>query len=157
VLVVSSRGGVFVTEGLWGPLVDRWGNWGRWVQYHHVVTLGRRGELTSEERARQYREVERFAAKREQWRQETREYYLRNRTPQELYNFVWDELEDGEGFMLEALQAKARARGLQANASTWRRDRTSARMRGRSTILENAVAAAGRQRDRDASVAYGLR
>jgi hypothetical protein len=100
-LVVSSKGGVFVTGDMWGAA--------RWVQYHHVVALGQREELTEKERARQRREVERFQAKRKQWRQKAGE----------LYNFVWDELEDGEGCMLETLQTKARARGLRASAKTW--------------------------------------
>lgn|SRR5262245_43230081 len=113
VLIVSSRGGVFVAGG--------WGNLARWVQYHHVVALGRREELSETEHARQQREVERYQSVREQGRQKARKQYLRNRTPQELYDFVWDELEDGEGCELETLQAKARARGLQADAVTWRR------------------------------------
>ena len=111
VLIVSSRGGIYVVTG------ER----GRWARYHHVVALGVREGLTEEEHARQLYEVDRFTARREWGRQKAREHYLRNRTPQELYNFVWDELEDGEGCELEALQAKAKARGLQADATTWRR------------------------------------
>ncbi len=116
VLVVSSRGGVYITGGQ-----NCWGERARWVQYHHVVALGEHEELTEKERAIQFWELERFQAYRERTRQKASKYYLRNRTPQELYNFLWNELEDGEGCALEALQAKARARGLQADAATWQR------------------------------------
>jgi hypothetical protein len=110
VLIVSSKGGVFVTRSIWEA-------GGRWVQFHHVVALGQREELTEKERANQIYEVERFQARRERLRQKT----LRKRTPQALYAFVWDELEGGEGRSLEVLQAKAGTRGLQADTTTWDR------------------------------------
>ena len=115
VLVVSSKGGVYVRE----PSAH-----GRWVQYHHVVALARHEELTETERAHQRYEVERFQANRERLRQKERQWwlrYVRQLRPQKLYQFVWDELEDGEARALEALQATANARGLQADATTWRR------------------------------------
>ena len=57
------------------------------MQFHHVVALGQREELTAKERESQRYEVERFQAKRERLRQETRKSCLRNRTPQALYDF----------------------------------------------------------------------
>ena len=110
VLIVSSKGGVYVTES---SLVAG----GRWVQFHHVVALGQREGLTEGERTSQRYEVERFQARRERLRQKA----LRKLRPQALYAFVWDELEGSEGCSLEALQAKAGVRSLQADATTWRR------------------------------------
>ena len=139
VLVVSSRGGVFVTGGSWA---NQWGDLGRWTQYHHVVALGRREELTETERARQRREVERYQLVREQSRQKARKNYLRNRIPQELYNFVWDELEDAEGRALEALQAKARAR-LTGRCRDVAADWPSAWLQRKSSVLEDAATESG--------------
>lgn len=113
VLVVSSKGGIFVVGNFRGT--------GGWAKFHHVVATGRRSGLTEQERAVQHREVERFQSYREELRRKTREGYLRKRAPQALYDFVWDELENSEGCALEVLQAKARARGLEADATTWRR------------------------------------
>ena len=62
VLIVSSKGGVYVTES---SLVAG----GRWVQFHHVVALGQREGLTEGERTSQRYEVERFRARRERLRQ----------------------------------------------------------------------------------------
>jgi hypothetical protein len=114
VLVVSSKGGVLVARGTWEA-------GGRWVQYRHVVALGRREELTEKERDSQRYEVERFQSDCERRQRKAKERYLRRRSPQALYHFVWDELGDSEGCALEALQAKAKARGLEADAVTWRR------------------------------------
>jgi hypothetical protein len=56
VLVVSKRGRVFVTAKC---LVDHQGIWGVWVPCHFVKTLGRREELTSQERTLQRAEHDR--------------------------------------------------------------------------------------------------
>jgi hypothetical protein len=117
VLVVSSRGGVYVTGGMWDLPMDRWGNAGRWMQYHHVTATGRREELTDKERTWQHIEVERFRAARERDQQKDRELISRNK----LYDFIWNELEGCDGCSLDELQAKAKLRGLRPRATTWQR------------------------------------
>jgi hypothetical protein len=112
VLIISSKGGIYVSERDWRAF---------WTRYHYARLLGWCEALTERERELQVGEIERFEGYRVELRGKERERRLRNLRPQELYCFLHGVLEGGESYALEELQARARASGLEADAVTWRR------------------------------------
>lgn len=114
VLVVTSHGGIFFVPS------SKFRSWG-WTQYRWAKSLGRREELTDQERLLQISVTAGCNAYRiGKWEKE-RKQLLRNRRPDELYRFVLMTLEDGEPHALEELQELARGRGMEADAVTWAR------------------------------------
>jgi hypothetical protein len=113
VLIVTSRGGVFIATGTW--------ELPRWVKYSRVIPCNEHEDLTERERLYQLSEVVRFNEYRAKVLPKYRNRRLRNLKPQALYRYVLSLLENHESHPLVELQAKARAYGLEADDKVWHR------------------------------------